>query len=72
MSQLTQALEVVKDLSQMKSRLMKAEAELNSILKKTVSDGSIQPGLTAIRLQEIETRLKALVQSIDSFTFQKD
>lgn len=64
MSQLTQALEVVKDLSRMKARLMKSRAELSSILERSQenqfngkSDGSIE--------EDVWNRFRSIRDGID-------
>lgn len=71
MSQLTQALEVIKDISQVKARLIKDRAELNEILGRSQnrppdggSDGSIQES-TWYRLRTIRDNIDGLTDAID-------
>lgn len=66
MSQKTQALQVIKDLSRVKTQLLKDRLELNSILQigNVNSDGSIPP-TTWFALNFVRTKIDEMVVAID-------
>lgn len=73
MSQLTQALEVVRDISQVKARLMKNRIELSEVLGRSQneppeggSDGSIQES-TWYRLRTIRDAIDGLTDALEKF-----
>jgi hypothetical protein len=70
MSQLSQALEVIKDLSQVKNKLLKDKIELRSILMITQdvkrNDQSIS-GLTWHALNYVLFKTEELIMVIDRF-----
>lgn len=66
MTQLNQALEVIKDLSQVKARLMKDRSEIKSILQlaSTNSDRSILPPMW-FALNYVRLRIDELLVAIE-------
>lgn len=71
MSQLNQAMEVIKDLSQLKGQLLKDKTELSSILYRAVypdgllSDNSIDEK-TIHKMQLISSLLGSLIDALEA------